>query len=65
MQVISSDILCYTMKALSHCMICAHVHDELIIECREDTPLDAVYERMRRTPSWAEGLILRTDWYCT
>ena len=28
-QAISRDILCYAMKALSHCMICAHVHDEL------------------------------------
>ena len=34
-QAISRDILCYAMRTLSHCMICAHVHDELIIECRE------------------------------
>ena len=29
-QAICGDILCYAMKTLSHCMICAHVHDELI-----------------------------------
>ena len=33
-QAISRDILCYAMKTLSHCMICAHVHDELIIEVK-------------------------------
>lgn len=64
-QAISRDILCYAMKTLSHCMICAHVHDELIIECREDVSLDAICEQMGRTPPWAEGLILRADGYCT
>ena len=64
-QAISRDILCYAMKTLSNCMICAHVHDELIIECREDVSLDAICEQMRRTPPWAEGLVLRADGYCT
>ena len=64
-QAISRDILCYAMKTLSHCMICAHVHDELIIECREAVSLDAICEQMGRTPPWAEGLILRADGYCT
>ena len=64
-QAISRDILCYAMKTLSHCMICAHVHDELIIECREDVSLDAICEQMGRTPPWAEDLILRADGYCT
>ena len=27
-QAISRDILCYAMRTLSHCRICAHVHDE-------------------------------------
>ena len=30
--------------------ICAHVHDELIIECREDVSLNAICEQMGRTP---------------
>ena len=64
-QAISRDILCYAMRTLSHCMICAHVHDELIIECREDVFLDAICEQMGRTPPWAEGLVLRADGYCT
>ena len=53
------------MRTLSHCMICAHVHDELIIECREDASLDAICEQMGRTPPWANGLILRADGYET
>ena len=64
-QAISRDILCYAMRTLSHCMICAHVHDELIIECREDASLDAICEQMGRTPPWANGLILRADGYET
>lgn len=64
-QAISRDILCYAMRTLSHCMICAHVHDELIIECREDTSLEAICEQMGRTPPWADGLVLRADGYET
>lgn len=64
-QAISRDILCYAMRTLSHCRICAHVHDELIIECRKDASLDAICEQMGRTPPWAEGLVLRADGYKT
>lgn len=64
-QAISRDILCYAMRTLSHCRICAHVHDELIIECRKDASLDAICEQMGRTPPWAEGLALRADGYET
>lgn len=64
-QAISRDILCYAMRTLSHCRICAHVHDELIIECRKDVSLDAICEQMGRTPPWAEGLVLRADGYET
>lgn len=64
-QAISRDILCYAMRTLSHCRICAHVHDELIIECRKDASLEAICEQMGRTPPWAEGLILRADGYET
>lgn len=32
-QAVSRDILAYAMRTLSHCFICGHVHDELIIEC--------------------------------
>ncbi len=64
-QAISRDILCYAMRTLSYCRICAHVHDELIIECREDASLSAICEQMGRTPPWAEGLVLRADGYET
>jgi DNA polymerase len=62
-QAVSRDILCYAMRTLSHCFICAHVHDELIIECGMDVSVDAVCEQMGRTPPWAPGLLLRADGY--
>ena len=43
----------------------AHVHDELIIECRKDVSLAVICEQMGRTPPWAEGLVLRADGYET
>ena len=64
-QAISRDILCYAIRTLSHCRICAHVHDELIIECQKDASLEAICEQMGRTPPWAEGLVLRADGYET
>ncbi len=64
-QAISRDILCYAMRTLSHCRICAHVHDELIIEIGKDASLAAICEQMGRTPPWAEGLVLRADGYET
>ena len=62
-QGISRDILCYAMQTLRCCAIVGHVHDELIIECSKDTSVDAICEQMGRTPSWAEGLLLRADGY--
>lgn len=60
-QAISRDILCYAMRTLSHCFICGHVHDELIIECSMDADLKVLCDQMGRTPPWAKGLILRAD----
>lgn len=64
-QAISRDILSFAMQTLSHCFICGHVHDELIIECSKDVSLDAICEQMGRTPSWAKGLVMRADGYET
>lgn len=64
-QAISRDILAYAMKTLSHCFICGHVHDELIIECSMDVSLKAVCEQMGQTPPWIKGLALRADGYET
>ena len=62
-QAISRDILAYAMRTLSHCFICGHVHDELIIECSREVSLEAICEQMGRTPPWINGLLLRADGY--
>ena len=64
-QAISRDVLMYAMRTLSHCYICGHVHDELIIECSKDVDLDAICEQMGRTPGWIPGLLLRADGFET
>lgn len=43
-QAVSRDILAYAMRTLSHCFICGHIHDELIIECSEGVSIDEVCE---------------------
>ena len=62
-QAISRDILMYAMRTLSHCFICGHVHDELIIECDKRVSLDVVCEQMGKTPPWIDGILLRADGY--
>ncbi|MBE7725137.1 MAG: hypothetical protein E7244_12175 [Enterocloster citroniae] len=62
-QAISRDILAHSMRTLSHCFICGHVHDELIIECSRGVSLDAICEQMGRTAPWISGLLLRADGY--
>lgn len=64
-QAISRDILMYAIRTLSHCFICGHVHDEVIIECSKGVSVDAICEQMGRTPPWIEGLLLRADGYET
>lgn len=62
-QAIARDILMYAMKTLRKYNIVAHVHDEVIIESRNDMSLDDVCELMGRTPPWAKGLLLCADGY--
>jgi DNA polymerase len=67
-QAISRDILCYAMRTLSHCFICGHIHDELIIEASQGVDLQAICEQMGRVPPWLPGAVLRadgfeTEWY--
>ena len=64
-QAVSRDILAYAMRTLSHHQIVGHVHDELIIECSQDTSLNDVCEQMGKTPPWIPGLLLRADGYET
>ena len=62
-QAISRDILMYAMNTLRKYRIVATVHDEIIIECPNDTSLDYICKQMSITPPWAEGLILNADGY--
>ena len=62
-QAISRDILMYSMNTLRNYRIVATVHDEIIIECPNDTSLDYICKQMSITPPWAEGLILNADGY--
>lgn len=64
-QAISRDLLMNSMKTLRHCLICGHVHDELIIECSQDVSLDSICKQMGRTPSWMPDILLRADGYET
>lgn len=64
-QAISRDILCYAMRTLSHCFICGHIHDELIIEASQSVDLQAICEQMGRVPPWLPGAVLRADGYET
>lgn len=62
-QAIARDLLFHAMKTLSHCFIVAHIHDEVILECRPDVSLNVICEQMARVPDWAKGLLLRADGY--
>ena len=68
-QAINRDLLMNAMKTLSHCFICGHVHDELIIECKPEVSLDELCRQMARVPEWMPRLKLDaagyvTSWYC-
>lgn len=64
-QAISRDLLMNAMKTLSHCFICGHVHDEMIIECKEEVSLDELCKQMARVPVWMPDILLRADGYVT
>ena len=64
-QAVSRDLLCFAMRNLSHCFICGHVHDELIIECREDASVESISSVMGRTPDWMPNILIRGDGYDT
>lgn len=64
-QAISRDILAYAMGNLKDYFICGHVHDEVIVECREGTAVEEITGIMERTPNWMPGMLLRADGYET
>ncbi len=62
-QAIARDILCSALDHLSSYRVVAHVHDECIVECPEDTTVEEISSKMSVVPSWAPGLVLRADGY--
>lgn len=64
-QAVSRDLLMNAMKNLPGFFICGHVHDELIIECKETVSLDEVCKAMAHNPSWMPDILLRADGYTT
>ena len=46
----------------SHCFICGHVHDELIIECSQDVDYCNI---MGRSPDWMPDILIRGGGYET
>ena len=64
-QAVSRDLLCFAMRNLSHCFICDHVHDELIIECSQDVDYKSICNIMSRSPDWMPDILIRGDGYET
>lgn len=64
-QAVSRDLLCFAMRNLSHCFICGHVHDELIIECSQDVDYKSICNIMSRSPNWMPDILIRGDGYET
>lgn len=64
-QAISRDLLMNAIRSLSHCFICGHIHDEIIIECTDKVSLDVLCQQMARTPDWMPDILLRADGYVT
>lgn len=64
-QAVSRDLLCFAMRNLSHCFICGHVHDELIIECSQDVDYKSICNVMGKSPDWMPDILIRGDGYET
>lgn len=64
-QAISRDLLMNAMKNLPGALICGHIHDELLIECKEEVSLDYVCKAMVHTPECFPDILLRADGYIT
>ncbi|MCI7107133.1 MAG: DNA polymerase [Agathobacter sp.] len=64
-QAVSRDLLCFAMRNLSHCFICGHVHDELIIECSSDVDYKSICSIMSKSPDWMPDILISGDGYET
>lgn len=55
--------LMHAMRTLSDQLICGHVHDEVIIECTQEVPVESICDLMAQTPDWMKDILLRADGY--
>lgn len=62
-QGIARDLLMYFMITMQDMNIVGHVHDEVIVECDNETTVEQICSLMEKTPEWADGLLLRADGY--
>lgn len=62
-QAISRDLLMHAMGTLSDQLICGHVHDEVIIECTQEVPVESICNLMGQPPDWMKDILLRADGY--
>ena len=62
-QAVARDILYNALSAFRSFDVVMHIHDEIVIEADQHISLETVCEQMSRVPSWANGLLLRSDGY--
>lgn len=60
-QAISRDLLAEAMKRLKDELICGHIHDEMIIECKKDTKVSDICKTMSTAPKWMPNIVLNAD----
>lgn len=60
-QGIARDILINAMINLRDYDIVAHVHDEIILECREDTDVNTICKIMAEPPTWLPDINLKAE----
>ena len=64
-QAVARDILMNAMVNMRDYRIVAHVHDELIIECPEDTSVDEICSKMSESPHWMPDITLKAEGFET
>ena len=64
-QGIARDILINAMINLHGYGIVAHVHDEVILECCEDTDVNTICKIMAQPPTWMPDIILKAEGFET
>lgn len=62
-QAIARDLLVEAMLRMKEYRIVAHVHDEVIVEAKENESLQKACKSMDKIPDWAGGLFLDADGY--